>query len=120
MRMCPNVRGFCLSNEWAGSAFAGIGAVMFVATLWAFVEFHVLITTWISQNLLWHGLLFGAATMADILLIFGFLCMGFSECADNEQSARQGYRAHKRALFPGDLHWLESLGKNPRRHRRSS
>ncbi len=120
MRMCPNVRGFCLRNEWAASAFAGIGAVVFVATLWAFLEFHMLITAWISQNLLWHGLLFGAATVADILLIFGFLCLGFSECADAEKVSSQSARAHKRALFPGDLHWLESLGKNPRRHRRRS
>ena len=31
MRMCLNVRGFCVRNEWAASAFAGTGAVIFVA-----------------------------------------------------------------------------------------
>ena len=104
-----NLRGFCIKNDWAASAFAGFGAVLFIGTLWAVSEFF-------------HGLLFAAATLADLLLIFGFLRLGFSECSDTDRdkNCQHAYRGRRSALFPELGHWAESLGKNPRRRSRRS
>ena len=118
--VCGQLRGFCLSNEWAASAFAAVGVGIFIATIWAVIDFHALIQAWILQNLLFHGLLFGAATLADIMLIFGFLCLGFSECATENKNCVHAYRGRRSSLFPGAIHWVESLGKNPRRHPRKT
>ncbi len=117
-----SVRGFCVRNEWAASAFAGAGAILFIATLWAVSEFYALINAWIMQDVLLNGLLFAAAAVADFLLIFGFLRLGFSECseADQDKNCRHAYRGRRSKLFPEVAHWVESLGKNPRRRSRHS
>ncbi len=120
MRISLSLRGFCVRNEWAASAFAGAGAVMFIATLWAVSEFYALINAWIMQDVLVNGLLFAAAAIADILLIFGFLRLGFSECSevDQDKNCPHAYRGRRSKLFPEVAHWVESLGKNPRRRSR--
>ncbi len=118
MPISPNLRGFCIKNDWAASAFAGSGAVLFIATLWAVSEFYALINVWIMQDVLLNGLLFAMATLADVLLIFALLRLGFSECSvgDKDQHCRHAYRGRRTALFPKAARWVESLGKNPRRH----
>jgi|GEM_PF-1280015 len=118
--VCGQLRGFCIKNEWAASAFALLGVAMFIGSIWAVVDFNPLIQEWIFQNLLFHGLLFGAATMADVMLIFGFLCLGFSECDEVDKNCVHAYRGRRSALFPEVMHWVESLGKNPRRHPRKT
>ncbi len=122
MHMGLYLRGFCIKNDWAASAFAGFGAVLFIATLWAVSEFYALINAWVMQDVLFNGLLFAAATLADLLLIFGFLRLGFSECSDTDKdrNCQHAYRGRRSALFPELAHWVESLGKNPRRRSRRS
>ncbi len=119
MRMCPNLRGFCLKNEWAGSASALLGVALLFASAWAITSFYPILRVWIHQDFLLHGLLFGAATLADVLLIFGLLCLAFSECAEEDKGSAHAYRGRRSTLFPEVLHWVESLGKNPRRHKRN-
>ncbi len=113
--VCGQLRGFCLRNDWAAGASALLGVGLFFVTVWAVLTFYPLLDEWIRQNILLHGLLFGAATLADIMLIFGFLCLGFSECADADRKTTHAYRGRRSAVFPEMIHWLESLGKNPRR-----
>ncbi len=122
MRISLNLRGFCIRNDWAASAFAGSGAVLFIATLWAITEFYALINVWIMQDVLSNGLLFALATLADVLLIFGLLRLGFSECSDvdKDRHCKHAYRGRRSTLFPAIPHWVESLGKNPRRRSRGS
>ena len=120
MHIDLNIRGFCLKNDWAASAFAGLGAMLFIATLWAVSEFYALINSWIMQDILVNGLLFAAATLADVLLILSFLRLGFSECSDvdKDKNCQHAYRGRRSSLFPEVSHWVESLGKNPRRRSR--
>ncbi len=118
MQISLNLRGFCIRNDWAASAFAGLGAVLFIATLWTVSEFYALINVWIMQDVLSNGLLFALATLADVLLIFGLLRLGFSECSvsDQDKHCQHAYRGRRTALFPKAARWVESLGRNPRRH----
>ena len=122
MQISLNLRGFCVRNDWAASAFAGVGAVLFIATLWALSESYAIINAWIMQDVLFHGLLFAGAALADILLIFGFLRLGFSECShvDKDKDCKHAYRGRRSVLFPAVSQWLESLGSNPRRRSRHS
>ena len=122
MQISLNLRGFCVRNDWAASAFAGAGAALFIGTLWAVSEFYALINAWVMQNVLVHGLLFAAATLAGILLIFGFLRLGFSECTDvdKDKNCQHAYRGRRSTLFPEAAYWVESLGRNPRRRSHKS
>jgi hypothetical protein len=116
--VCGQLRGFCIKNEWAASAFALFGVALLIGSIWAVIDFNLVIKEWIFQNPLFHGLFFGASTLADLMLIFGLLCLGFSECDDADKHHVHAYRGRRSVLFPEVLHWVESLGKNPRRHPR--
>ncbi len=118
MRFCPNIKGFCLKNEWAAGTFALLGAATLFATIWVAINFQPLIYQWLKQDILSHGLLFGAAVLADLLLVFGLLCLGFGECAEEDRKSPHTYRGRRSELFPEVLDVVEAIGSNPRRRPR--
>lgn len=117
MNVCRSLKGFCLKHEWASGVFALLGVSLLLASVWIVAERNVVIWAWISQNLLLHGVLFGAATLAAVLLIFGCLCLGFSECSEADKRCIHAYRGRRSRRPAKALRWVESLGKNPRRFR---
>jgi hypothetical protein len=115
MAFCRYLKVHCLSSEAARSTFALLGVGLLMASVWVAIEYQVPIREWIAHNVLLHGLLFGAATLTDVLLIFGTLCLGFSECSEAERRCRHAYRGRRSSLFPEAMSWLDGVGCNPRR-----
>jgi len=114
--VCTSLKGFCLRHEWAQSTFAVLGVSLFITSIWLALSFQLVFLEWLRQNLLIHGLLFGAGTLADTLLIFGLLCLGFSECSEQDRNCVYAFRGRRhRPLVPHVSIMVARLGKNPRR-----
>jgi hypothetical protein len=114
-KACGHLKGFCATREWAGSAAALLGVGLLLGTVWVAIDFNVGIRAWVARDLLVHGLALGVVTLADVLLIFGFLCLGFSECAPGDRRCAHAYRGRRSAAFPELVGWIDGLGTNPRR-----
>ena len=115
MRVCRQLKGFCLVHEWAGGAAALLGVGLLLATIWVGIDYQIGIRAWVAANPLPRGLTFGALTLADVLLIYGLLCLGFSECAPGDRNCIHAYRGRRSVLFPEVVDWIDGLGQNPRR-----
>jgi hypothetical protein len=115
MQVCSHLKGFCQVHEWAGGAAALLGVGLLLATIWVGIDYHLAIRAWLSQNLLVHGLALGIGTLTDVALIFGLLCLGFSECAPGDRHCLHAYRGRRSVVFPELVDWIDGLGQNPRR-----
>ncbi len=114
--VCSTLKRFCLRHEWAQLTFAVLGVALFIGTIWGLLSYQLLFLQWLGQNLLIHGLLFGMATLLDTLLIFGLLCLGFSENAHEDKHCIHAFRGRRhRPLVPHVSELAGRLGKNPRR-----
>jgi len=120
LRACSHLRGFCVRHAWAGSAAALLGVALLLGTVWAAIDLNLLIRAWLAGNVLVHGLALGVGTLADVGLIFGLLCLGFSECAPGDRNCVHAYRGRRSVAFPELVDWVEALGTNPRRLPRRS
>jgi hypothetical protein len=118
MGVCLNLKAFCLRHEWAASTFALLGVGLLLGSVWALLDSYGAILMWIERNFLVHGLLFGAAMLADVLLIFGCLCLGFSECSREDRNCVYAFRGRRTPLVPELTRLVEHLGRNPRRQPR--
>lgn len=116
MRLCHRLKGFCVRHEWAGGTAALLGVSLFIGTIWFGIEHHLAVRGWVAHNPLPHAVLFGAATLIDVLAVFGLLCLGFSECSQADRDCRHAYRGRRSVLFPETTRWIEALGRNPRRN----
>jgi hypothetical protein len=115
MQACRQLRGFCRVHEWAGGTAALLGVGLLLGTIWVGIDYQIGIRAWVAANPLPHALAFGALTLVDVLVIFGLLCLGFSECAPGDRNCIHAYRGRRSVLFPEVVDWLEALGQNPRR-----
>jgi hypothetical protein len=115
MRVCRQLKGFCGAHEWAGGGAALLGVGLLLATIWVGIDYQIAIRAWIAANPLPHALAFGVLTLADVLLIYGLLCLGFSECAAGDRNCAHAYRGRRTVLFPEAVDWIDGLGQNPRR-----
>lgn len=114
--VCSTLKNFCLRHEWAQLTFAVFGVALFIGTIWVLLNFQQVFLHWLGQNPLIHGLLFGAVTLLDTLLIFGLLCLGFSENAYEDKNCIHAFRGRRhRPLVPHVSELASRLGKNPRR-----
>lgn len=114
--VCKNLKAFCVRNESAANVFAFLGAASLLATIWVAIDYQQVILTWVRINPLVHGLALGSATLLGSLVIFGLLCLGFSEHTDEHHSCLHAYRGRGKGkpLFPGLHKHVEHLGMNPR------
>lgn len=114
--VCRNLRAFCIRNESAANMFAFLGAASLLATIWVAIYFQTDILYWVHSNPLLHGLILGAATLVGSLIIFGLLCLGFSEHTHEHRSCSHAYRGRGKSkpLFPGLYRTISHLGANPR------
>lgn len=116
MHVCSTLKGFCLRHEWAQLTFAVLGVSLFIFSIWLALSYQLEFLAWLKQNLLLHGLIFGAGTLLDALLIFGLLCLGFSECSQEDKHCIHAFRGRRhRPLVPQVGVMAARLGKNPRR-----
>ena len=115
MQVCYRLKGFCVTHEWAGSAAALAGVSLLLATIWVGIDYQTALRAWLARNLLVHGLTLGVVILADVLLIFGLLCLGFSECSESDRSCLHAYRGRRSTVFPELTGWVGALGQNPRR-----
>jgi hypothetical protein len=115
VQVCSQLKGFCLRHEWAGGAAALVGVGLFIVTLWFGIEQYLLVRAWVAQNPLVHGLLFGAGTLLDVMVVYGLLCLGFSECSPSDRQCVHAYRGRRSTVFPELTRWVDGLGTNPRR-----
>ncbi|MEO5375419.1 MAG: hypothetical protein H7840_14295 [Alphaproteobacteria bacterium] len=114
--LCNGLREYCKRNEYAANTFAFLGAASLLATIWVAIDFQLVILSWVSLNPLVHGLMLGGATLGGSLLIFGLLCLGFSEHTHEHKTCVHAYRGRGKGkpLFPGVHRTIEHLGMNPR------
>ena len=117
MSVCSYFKSHCLARESVRTAFAALGVALLMGSVWVAIDYQLVIRSWIADNVLVHGLMFGAGTLADVLLIFGTLCLGFSECSEEDRRCRFAYRGRRSRVFPEATSWLEAMGCNPRRRR---
>lgn len=114
MQICRNMKCYCQQNEWATTAVLSLVAGILFSSIWGVMHFHRELVLWLQQDLLLHGFVIGSLGIADVLLIFGLLCLGFSDCAKERDSYT--YRGRRTARPPMALHWVEWFGKNPLRN----
>lgn len=112
---CSQFRDFCRQHEWAQSLFASLGVAVLAGVIWFVLEAYSLIISWISADVLIHGLLFALAMLGVLMVGFVALMLGFAECAEEDRNCLFAYRGRRSGVHPGTLGWLESLGSNPRR-----
>lgn len=120
MKICKGLKGYCLRNEWASGLFGFVGVALLLGSAWVLAEYHAMIQVWVGSNILAHGLLFGLAVLVNVLLIYGFLCLGFSECSAEDKNCIHAYRGRRSRHPETIMRFLESVGKNPRRFPRGS
>lgn len=114
--VCTSLKGFCLRHEWAQLTFAVLGVALFIGSIWMAVTYQLVFLEWLRQNLLVHALAFGLGTLIDVLLIFGLMCLGFSECSQQDKNCVYAFRGRRhRPLVPHVSIMAARLGKNPRR-----
>lgn len=118
VRVCRHLKGYCVAHEWAGSAAALLGVGLLLGTVWLGIEYHAWLKAWLGQERLGRGLLLGTGILLDVFLIFGLLCLGFSECSEADRRCVYAYRGRRSTVFPELTGWIHSLGHNPRRHGR--
>lgn len=114
--VCKNLRAFCIRNESAANTFAFLGVASLLATIWVAIYFQIDVLYWLQSNPLLHSLILGATTLGSSLLIFGFLCLGFSEYTHEHRNCSHAYRGRGKGkpLFPGFYKTISHLGANPR------
>ncbi|MCB1877359.1 MAG: hypothetical protein KDH88_15405 [Chromatiales bacterium] len=112
---CRLLRGFCLKNAWAADTFTFLAIALLFTMVWGALEFYRPITAWLSAEPVLRGTLFGGAVVAGFSVMFGFLCLGFSECSPEDRHCKNAYRGRRTPLAPETGRWVENLGRNPRR-----
>ena len=120
MQVCKNIKCYCTKHEWAATTFLLLGAAIFVGTIWAAIDLQLVFLAWLKQNVLLNTLLFASAVLFDVLLMFGLLCFGFSECSREGDHKKHTYHGRRTPHHPAFLNWVDTLGKNPRRQPRKS
>ncbi len=112
MPICQRLKKVCLEHEWLANAFAFTGVALFLVTIWIGIEYHFDIVDWWRGNALFHGLILGAIAIVDALLIFGCLCLGFSECTEEDKNCIHAFRGRGagKPLFPEMWGWIDRLG----------
>lgn len=115
--LCKMLRKFCLDREWARNAAAFFGAALFVATIWVSIDYQLVILDWIRDNVVVNLAILGAVSVVNLTLMFGSLCLGFSECSEADKNCLHAYRGRGKGgkLFPEVLSIVDGLGTNPKR-----
>ena len=114
--VCKNLRAFCIRNESVANLFSFLGGVGLLAAIWVAIYFQTDIMHWVHGNVLLHGLILGAATLAGSVVIFGLFCLGFSEHTHEHANCAHAYRGRGKGkpLFPWLYQTIGHLGANPR------
>lgn len=115
-KACRNLRAFCIRNEYAGNISAFLGVAGLLIAIWVAIDFQTGILHWVHTNPLLHSLILGITTMVGSLVIFGLLCLGFSEHTHEHRSCSHAYRGRGKGkpLFPWLYRTIGHLGANPR------
>ena len=113
---CRTLRSFCLEHEWVRNGFAFFGAALFVTTIWVSIEYQLQILDWIRQNTLVNLAILGGVSAVNHTLMFGSLCLGFSDCSEADKNCMHAYRGRGKGgpLYPEMIGFVDSLGKNPK------
>lgn len=114
MQACKDLKCYCSKHEWAATTALFLSVAVLLTTVWAATSFHAQLGYWLEQDRLAYGLLIGALVLLDVMLIFGLLCLAFSDCKDEQD--RYTYRGRRMEHPPLPLQWVECLGRNPLRH----
>lgn len=109
--ICLNLKALCLKHEWLQNLFALSGIVLMLLSIWFVMESYTVIISWAASNILLHGIALGIGAITDILLIFGLLCLGFSECSEEDKNCYFAYRGRRTRLDPSSMHWMDKMGK---------
>jgi hypothetical protein len=116
-KMCKSLRGCCLKHEWLGNLLMMIATLMFVGTLWFFIEYQQAILSWTKQNQLINPILIGIAVLAEIVLIFFLSLLVFTDCREEADAHQDSYKGRRTVVFPETTAWVDKLGVNPKRNK---
>ncbi len=114
---CNGLRQYCIDHEWARNAFAFVGAALFVTTIWVSIDYQLEILEWVRENILINLAILGLVSAVNLTCMFGSLCLGFSECSEEDKNCLHAYRGRGKGgpLFPDTAKFIDNMGKNTKR-----
>jgi len=119
MSVCSRVKDYSHNHEWVADLFSVLGVALLFASIWVAAKFQAEIFSWMAANVVLHAPAVVGAILADVLVIFGLLCVGTARCAE-EGGCFSTFRGRRNgaggigAAFRNWVHHMENVGKTHR------
>ena len=94
-----------------------LATLLFVSTLWVFIEYQQEILSWVRLNQILNPILIGAGVLFEIVLIFLLSLLVFTDCREDADAHNDVYKGRRTTVFPETTSWVDKLGVNPKRNR---
>jgi hypothetical protein len=119
MSFCSRVKTYARAHEWIADTFSLLAVALLFASVWAAMAFHPAILAWMGQNVILHTPAVVGLIALDVLLIFGFICVGSARCPEDQGCFRtfRGRRHGSPGLGTALRNWIhhiENVGKSHR------
>lgn len=118
MSLCDGVKSYSERHEWVSDLFSVLGVGVLFATIWFLTTYYTELLSWLDHNMLLHLPLLVGATVVDVFLIFGLICLGSTRC--EEGGCFRTFRGRRHggpsigSIFSSWLHHMENVGKKHR------
>jgi hypothetical protein len=119
MTVCKNIKTFSRSHERIADFFSLLAIALLFTSVWATLEYHLLVLEWLQADSLVHGALLVIALGAIAFLILGFLAVGSARFGEDNERCFGTFRRRSNSGSPLDffrawVNHIESVGKKHR------
>ena len=94
-----------------------LATLLFVGTLWFFIEFQQEILSWVKLNQILHPIIIGVGVLFEIVLIFMLSLLVFTDCREEAEAHNDIYKGRRTTVFPETTAWVDKLGVNPKHNK---
>lgn len=118
MAVCAQMKGYVREHEWVADTFSVLGVGLLFGTIWVLIYHQNEILGWAQENVVLHIPAIVLSLAADVLLIFGCLCMGSTRC-EGEQGCFHSFkgRRHGTSLYGAFNNWIVHMENVGKKHR---
>ena len=117
IKLCKTLRGCCLKHEWFGNLIMLLATLVFVVTLWGFIEYQQEMMKWVRQNPIINPIILGGAVLLEVFVVFIVSLLVFTDCRKEAAAHKDVYKSRRTKVFPETTAWVDKLGVNPKHNK---
>jgi hypothetical protein len=118
MSVCKNIKSFSRGHERVADFFSLLAIVLLFASVWATLEYHLVVLKWLQRDAVLNGAILVAALAMLAFLILGFLAVGSARFGDDSERCFGTFRGRRGGspigIFRVWINHMESVGKKHR------